>query len=83
MKWKALILVIIALGASAYFYQVDVMDETTGDTSTQMGFPFPWLEATSTTEGNVTSTKYNVLWEGLLIDIAVYTSLALLLGFVI
>lgn len=69
MKLKYLLLVAVLLGASAYFYQVDVTPEGEVGASTQMGWPFAWLEANAAADGSVT---YNVIPEGLIIDIAVY-----------
>lgn len=72
-KW-CLLFIMIALASSTYMRQVDVTP--VGETGYQvvaMGFPVAWLEANTTlTEENVTVTTYNIIWEGLAINIAFY-----------
>jgi len=78
MKFKYLILVVVLLGASAYLHKVDVSDVTIPERKVaNLGWPLPWLEATTDTV-NGTAT-YNVLWVGLVIDIAVYMAVLLLI----
>jgi hypothetical protein len=79
-KFWIFVLILVLLGVTTYFYQVDVTPEDAVDSQVlNYGWPLHWIETNTTVVGANITVGYNIVWHNLIIDVAVYGVLLLLI----
>lgn len=80
MKYYATLIVLVLLALSTFAYQRNVTPEGAVDSTViHLGFPLPVLEMNTTVQGNMSVTTYTIMWDGLLVNLAVYGVIVLLI----